>query len=322
MKGINIAPPALILAFRRPENLVSCLESLHKAGTSRVYLAIDGPREKSDLVSAELIIETATEYCQSFKIKLVILRRQENLGLALSVLTALDWFFSLESEGLVIEDDLVFGQDFVRFCGAALKFFQDDKGVWVISGNNFNQSNKHEVGNAWTTYPMIWGWATWADRWPLIRSSIISSQISKRGTHKLRSYCYWRTGLRRVNLGILNSWAVPLAVSMHFTETYCLLPPVNLVSNIGVDSKAVHTSNPGWHSNWPIEELPQDISFSTANRKNIAQIYDQYFDEKVYQISVRHIFSLPLSILLDWARFPKNNRAKSLSEKFKNFNKN
>lgn len=312
----DIAPPALILAFRRPENIANCIETLNQAGTTRIYLAVDGPREGKDLAIAESIVELARDYCQKFNIQLFTLRRSENLGLALSVLTALDWFFSLESEGLVLEDDLVFSQEFVAFCDKSLKFFKDDNNVWIVSGNNFIEGNSNKASITWSTYPMIWGWATWSSKWPEIRSAILSENIYTNRNMNFQTLQFWKTGIRRVNLGILNSWAVPLAAQMKSRQKFCVIPPVNLVSNVGVDKNAEHTAQGSWHSNRKIENLPENYILTTEDREALAKELDKVFDSKIYLISWKSIFSFVLSILTDFMRFPRKNRRTSLSSRF------
>jgi hypothetical protein len=312
-------PGALILAFRRQDNLHKILKSLRDGGISRIYLSIDGPRSDEDVKKAASILDFVHDFCVEYSLDLKVLRPERNLGLALAVLTALDWFFSQEELGLVIEDDLYFESDFVVYCSEALTRFEADREVWIISGNRFDDYIVSSTSNSWSTYPMIWGWATWANRWPEIRDAITSVTFSDKTSAKCSVRGYWKVGLRRVNLGILNSWAVPLAVQMRFNQKYCLLPPVNLVSNVGIDSDAEHTNHKSWHTYRAIENLPAERSFESSNRMQVAKKSNMLFEKRIYGITSKNVLTYFFSIFGDWFRFPKKRRGESLQSRYKAF---
>jgi hypothetical protein len=313
---------ALLLTFRREEGLTQSLTSLFEAGVRKVYLAVDGPKNESDSATQDRIAHTVKNFCDDRGIQLHIWRRFENLGLSLSVLTALDWVFNKEEKVIVLEDDLEFDVDFVKFIANSLQIYEDDNDVWLISGNRFESHIVTGPKVSWATYPMIWGWASWSSRWPRMRDAILSEEISKPSRISLRSYFYWKTGLRRVNLGILNSWAVPLAAIIHLNGGFCLLPPVNLVSNTGVDEFAEHTRKSSWHSNAPRNSLPEKIIFSSENRKSISAQTDALFEKEIFRISIFNSYSYIASIIFDWFRFPKNARVAALSMRYKDFKTN
>ncbi len=309
-------PGALILAYRRQDHLLNILNSLREGGITRIYLSIDGPRFPEDLQIGQAIQELVENYCAQYSLELKLMRPKINLGLSLAVLSALDWFFAQEQMGLIIEDDLFFQADFVIFCRMALIEFEADEQVWVISGNRYDKHIVCPSTNSWSTYPMIWGWASWADRWPEMRNSIISTTLLNKNSIKFSVREYWKAGLRRVNTGILNSWAVPLAVQMKFNERYCVLPPVNLVSNIGIDLSAEHTSSQTWHTNREVRKLPSSFNFESNNRDRVASASDDLFEKMIYRIKFRNVFSFIFSLLGDWLRFPKKSRKGSLRDRY------
>lgn len=309
-------PGALILAFRRQDHLLNILNSLREGGITRIYLSIDGPKFPEDLQIGHAIEELVQNYCAQYSLELKLMRHKKNLGLSLAVLSALDWFFAQEKMGLIIEDDLLFQADFVLYCRKALIEFEADEQVWVISGNRYDEHIVCASTNSWSTYPMIWGWASWASRWPEVRNSIISTTLLNNTSVRLSVREYWKAGLRRVNTGILNSWAVPLAAQMKFNARYCLLPPVNLVSNIGIDLNAEHTSVESWHTNREVKRLPSNFNFESIDRNLVAIASDDLFEKMIYRIKFRNIFSFIFSLLGDWLRFPKKFRKESLRDRY------
>lgn len=310
------SPGALILAFRRQEHLLNILNSLREGGITRIYLSIDGPRNPDDQFIGNSIEGLVRDYCAKNTLEIYVLRREQNFGLSLAVLTALDWFFANERMGLVIEDDLYFQSDFVTYCHRALIEFETDQHVWIISGNRYDDHIVSTLNNSWSTYPMIWGWASWASKWPEIKNSITSSAFLDNSSIKLPVREYWKAGLRRVNAGILNSWAVPLAVQMKFRGKFCLLPPVNLVSNIGIDIQSEHTFAETWHTNREVLSLPTNFTLENNDRIQVAKETDALFEKMIYGIKFRNIFSNYFSLLGDWFRFPRKFRNKSLLDRY------
>lgn len=307
---------ALLLSFRRDEGLGRTLSTLYAAGIRKIYLAIDGPRNASDVLIQERISTFAQNFCDERNIQLRTWRREENFGLSLSILTALDWVFRNEDRVIILEDDLEFDVDFVNFARQALSIFEMDEDIWLISGNRFDSHITKQSAISWSTYPMIWGWASWSSRWPKIREAILSSEIHWSRQIPLKVFSFWKTGVRRVNLGILNSWAVPLAAVMHLKEGLCVLPPINLVTNIGVDMKAEHTTKPSWHSNVARGSLPEAVDFAREDRKSVAAETDALFETKVFGISILNTFSYLSSLLVDRFRFPIKARVQPLSIKY------
>jgi len=73
---------------------------------------------------------------------------------------------------IVLEDDLVTSQYFLKFMNEALEFYQDEKKVWHISGWNYpiNIDIKDDVF-LWRVMN-CWGWATWKDRWNFYEKNV------------------------------------------------------------------------------------------------------------------------------------------------------
>ena len=87
--------------------------SNYEGGIKKIYAAIDGPKIGQE--GSDLIESTLKKVCAKYDLQLLIWRRKTNLGLAASVISGIDWFFNLEDEGIIVEDDLVFSPDFVKF---------------------------------------------------------------------------------------------------------------------------------------------------------------------------------------------------------------
>ena len=68
------------------------------------------------------------------------LYRDTNLGCGLAVSTAIDWFFSYEEEGIILEDDCLPSDSFFHFCDFMLDYHRNDQNIFLIGGYNKMQS--------------------------------------------------------------------------------------------------------------------------------------------------------------------------------------
>jgi GR25 family glycosyltransferase involved in LPS biosynthesis len=211
--------------------------------------------------------------------------------------TAVDWFFENETQGIIIEDDLEFNEDFLVFCSEALKRFLRANNVWMISGSNFFHE-KNTMSTLAITYPMIWGWATSREKWQLMRSSYREPSVLefiKRPNS--RNGFFW-SGSKRANQGIVNTWDLPIAFKMQRNSKLCILPPVNLVSNVGVDSKSSHTLNDVFPLNHRVGKLEiSDVVWSIPSFREINRV-NKFYEQKVFMVRKRHILS-PVKLVIE-----------------------
>lgn len=251
--GVSLAksdsplPPVLITAFNRPENLKSVLDLVASAGPSSVYISIDGPRPGNDAdtrlcrQTADVAIEFGREN------NLTLLVQRQNLGCRIGVSTAISWFFSHEAEGIILEDDCMPNAYFFQFCRLSLAHFRFDRNVGHISGNNFFPSrsdNKWDV--VFSNFAPVWGWATWKDRWSDFengnRSELESPRIDQWPDDLIPGFkTYWQHLLRRISSRKLDSWAHEWQNALWRHGRIAVLPPRNLVQNIGFSSTSTHT---------------------------------------------------------------------------------
>jgi hypothetical protein len=308
-------PPCLIIGFARFEGVARTIDVLAKSKVKLIYLALDGPKTPQQSLIQSRIVDHAEEVCTTNGIVLYVWQRKNNLGVAASIMSAIDWFFSQVQSGIILEDDLIFDSSFLNFSSQALDYFKDDSRVWLISGNNYFSDGVVKSENSWSTYPLIWGWATWNTRWHEIRNLILSNVEPDNSKLKASVRNYWKAGLRRSRVGKLDSWAAPLAAIQHSMFRYTVIPPTNLVANVGNDSAAVHTLMASWHMGKSVSSGLTDYTFAADDREKVSEINDFVLETKVYEISFKNRYSLILMLLLDEFRFPRKNRLSSLKSR-------
>ena len=67
-----------------------------------------------------------------------IVLREENLGLAESVISGVTEIINKFGKAIVIEDDIVTSKYFLKFMNEALEFYKEQKNIYSISGYNLS----------------------------------------------------------------------------------------------------------------------------------------------------------------------------------------
>lgn len=248
--------PILLIIFNRPDFTRTVLEEIQKANPSKLFVAADGPRpnmRQDILLCAETraIIRDTT-----FKFPVKVLFREENLGCKNAVSSAIDWFFSYESEGIILEDDCIPHQDFFRYCEELLEKYRDDSRIMMISGDNFLPELQIESSYYFSQMTHIWGWASWnrawkhydvnMDFWPEFKTQKNLMYMF----HKKKYWKGWEELMDNTHSGIMNTWDYQWQFTCWIQGGLSCMPKVNLVTNIGtLDPSGTHTNPLGSDEN-------------------------------------------------------------------------
>jgi hypothetical protein len=258
--------PVLLLLFNRPGCTKVLLNKIASLSLNNLYIVVDGPRKGNvdDNINCkivqELVESTAFNSNQVFK-KI----RTENLGCRHGVKDAIDWFFSEETEGIILEDDCIPDDTFFTFCEKLLERYKETENVLAISGDNFllGQLQTHD-SYYFTKYFHAWGWATWKRAWEkydfnmdgfpsFVERNMLSyykvSDEEKQCLENLYTSVYNDPNRQ-------NSWAYPFSFTVLNNHAFCIAPAKNLVNNIGFSIDATHTRNrPYWYQYVKTESL-------------------------------------------------------------------
>jgi hypothetical protein len=285
--------PVLIIAYARPALTRQLLESLKSCGIEKVYISLDGPKNNSIKQLQDEIRSTVAEL-ESDNFKIIVRQNEANLGVALGVIRALDWFFSQCREGIILEDDLVISKKFIEFCDWGLQEIKNFPKCLLVSGYVLSPFVTQNNEAFFCNYPMIWGWATNSERWLLIRELIIRKKVFEFRIIFNRRLQFWYVGAARANLGFVDTWDTQLAYEFVNEFYYCLLPKTALVNNVGFDSSATHTKKP---PRIAIQELTDYLYTIPAKHIHPEALiypgkYEELFEKEIYRISCRNYFSI------------------------------
>ncbi len=305
----------LIISYSRYDGLKRLLESVLRFDSeANIFVSIDGARNSNILQVQSQMRELLNSHLNlGCRIHFQFL--EKNNGVAAGVIKAVDWFFSQVDSGIILEDDLVVADGFFNYCTQALSDFEHEVDIWMISGSQIFESNDFQNQIQFANYPMIWGWATWKSKWHVMRQSLVRPKpISLRNIFNQR-YLFWAVGANRALSGLVDTWDTPLAFEFYDRRKLCVIPPINLVSNIGDDADAVHTKNSGFPLFVPLQDF-NGYQVENLDQNNYgSEIYNSMLEAKLFKISWRHIFIPYYSFLLDRYFYPVKNRKIRLAER-------
>jgi hypothetical protein len=243
-----LSTPVLFLVFNRLDTTKQVFEAIRKAKPPRLYVACDGARENKDGETVK--VEGVKNYILDnvdWKCDVQTLFRPQNLGCKVAVSSAIDWFFENEEMGIVLEDDCLPSQSFFWYCEELLHKYKDSDDVYLISGDG--RSSKFtaiEDSYAFTKYPMIWGWASWArvwknydvkmESWPRNKTTFIDDVSDLKGTQR-----FWIKSLSSVYNDKIDTWDFQFSYLLLLNKGKCVVPQVNMITNIGFGEGATHT---------------------------------------------------------------------------------
>ena len=157
-----------------------------------------------------------------------------------------------------------------------------------------------------STFPHCWGWATWRRAWALydpemeclpliVENGILCGLVGK-------DEGAWIDAFRRVKSGDVDSWAYRWLLSCWSQGGLTATPNLNLVTNIGFDARATHTSGPSPMSALPSENLGQLNHPMLISRNCVADnfVLKNIFNDKEIagKVAIRRNLALKLQSFL------------------------
>jgi hypothetical protein len=304
--GNSDNPSVLIIAYRRPENVAKILALCDKAQVAEIYLSIDAP--KIDSVAGwedhRNLLSTIEDFEKSSG-RLVHKRiARENQGCAVNLLLGCDWAFKSAESLIVIEDDCIPTKAFIDFYKSHISYLSHHDDVWLLCGTQFAPLNVTDGHAVISKYALTWGWGTtrlkWVEISEIFRQTFSKSQIRTLLTFAGPEKSFWAAGSRRAKLGFTDVWDTVLLNSMQERGKFAILPPVNLVLNLGADSVSTHVKS---NSHWTNREPDENYHVSENPPKRCREV-DEWLKQKFYSISLRHILTTKLTFIFDllWPR--------------------
>jgi hypothetical protein len=294
----------LIVGYQRVEAIRSILEQCLAAEVKNMLLSLDFPKVVTPeaLNNNNLIRKLVAEYepkFDSFQNRFL----DTNVGCSANVLSSCDWAFSQYDAVAVLEDDCKPSLGFFEFCQDSVGYLKTNREVLLACGTQFVPETGRGPSSNLSKYALTWGWFTNSDSWKTIKSELVILGNEHRMNISSLDYerIYWLEGARRAYQGYVDVWDTALVALINSGPFFTLLPPTNLISNIGNDSVATHTGEDTlWTNATQGTYAPGDFGIPIVDLKA-----DLWLKENFYGIRFRHLFSTRITRLIDFFHTPR-----------------
>ena len=236
--------PIALFVYNRPEHTRQTIEALRENSLARqsdLVIFSDAPKNpKASAAVAEVREHIRT--VDGFK-SVTIVEREENWGLARSIISGVTLLCEKYGRAIVLEDDLVSSPFFLTFMNEALDLYAGNSEVMHISGSTYPVEIDERSTSYFLKIPLCWGWATWDRAWSKFSKDIavmerftpaMISRFNFDGTNPT----YW--GQLQANRdGRINTWFIFWYAHLFLTNGLALFPKQSLLQNIGMDGTGV-----------------------------------------------------------------------------------
>ncbi len=288
--------PVVFILFNRPDATRRVFEAIRQARPPRLFVIADGPRPDRP-EDARLCAETRAVVSNvDWPCETHANFSDTNLGCRRRIVSGLDWVFANTEEAIILEDDCLPHPTFFPFCEELLARYRHAEKILLVSGDNF-QPAQPSVSESYYFSRIfhIWGWATWRrawrlhdpgmQAWPALRFSgwletVLADPKGAGG---------WTRRLDDSFRRRINTWDYAWTFTCWRNNGLCILPAVNLVSNIGFGSGATHTMQATPYANLPVRpmEFPLCHPDGPPRRDTAA---DAFTERTMFKTSLRRRF--------------------------------
>lgn len=290
MSDWQLKTPVAFIIFNRPDTTERVFAEIAKARPSKLLVVADGPRENrageaEKCAASRAIIDRVDWDCE-----VLTNYSDRNLGCKLRVSSGIDWVFEQVEEAIILEDDCVPDPTFFRYCQELLDHYRHDQRIGLISGDNFQFGRRRNDDSYYfSKYVHIWGWATWRARWagsydvamakwPRIRDEGWLMDI----VGNEREAVFWHNIFERVYRGEIDTWDYQWVFANWVEGRSTVLPATNLITNIGFDANATHTTGDSELANLPSHALTFPLKHPVGFIRNTQA--DAFSETKCFQI--------------------------------------
>jgi len=244
----GVLAPIVLFVHSRADHTRRTLEAL-KANTvasqSDLFVFCDAARNERE-AQAVHDVRSVVDALTGFR-SITVVSRQENFGLARSIIDGVTAVVERYGRVIVLEDDLVTAPHFLAFMNEALDRYAGVRQVWHVNGWTYPIESGLGDAPYFTPVMECWGWATWADRWCHFRKDPgdLLGRWTPAMVHRFNiegGYDYWGD-IRRNAHGTMRTWAVFWYATLFERDGLCLSPNRSFVENIGIDGSGANSGS-------------------------------------------------------------------------------
>lgn len=280
---MNGLAPVLLFVYNRPEHTLRTLTALENnmlADETILYIYSDAARDER-AVRGVKEVRKIIQRPWNFK-KIVIIERNENMGLAANVIDGVTKVVQEHGRIIVLEDDLETSTFALDYFNSALDRYQDEQQVMQISGYGYPLKNLDKLPETFFfRVANSWGWATWDRAWQHFNANMeeLVADFSAEQIHQFSiegKENFWRQ-VQELRAGKINSWAIRWYASVFKKNGLVLYPRNSMTQNIGNDGSGTHTAAESTYqvtlADHPVRYFPTEIAENEQGYQAIKYFY-------------------------------------------------
>ncbi len=312
-----IYAPIVFFTYNRPfhtEKSINSLKSDTISKDSYLYVFSDGPKNNEDIEKVNKV-RNIIKNINGFK-KVFLIEKEENFGLANSIINGVTDVINKHGRAIVLEDDLICSKKFLRFMNEMLIFYENEFKVFSITGYNFPKdlmkipkSYKYDI--YFSPRCSSWGWATWQNRWEKADWDLKDFDDFLKNKKLLKKYIL--SGEDKIEMlkaqrqGKIDSWATRWEYAQFKNNAYTAYPVNSFVNNIGFDGSGI---NCDYESKYSFKEGLKDQNdyFRYPPKIKLNNKIMREFRKVFMKDKLRH-FKKIIKIIIFYDKWKKKNQA-------------
>ncbi len=238
--------PIILFTYNRPnhtDRLLSSLANCSRLDECELHIYCDGPKTPEHSSGVEASRSVVRRWASLFHAR--VIERDENLGLARSVVAGVTEACDRFGRVIVLEDDLELNPNFLNYMLQGLDHYQDDSRVYQISGYMFPITYVPKTTVLLLPLTTTWGWATWSRAWQSFDWNVPgAAEYLADHTHSRQfdldgTYPFTQMFRDRLS-GKIDSWGIIWWYTVFRAQGVVLYPKQSLVQNNGFDGSGRH----------------------------------------------------------------------------------
>jgi hypothetical protein len=296
--------PIVLFVYNRLEHTKKTIEALQRneiAKHSDLIVYSDGAKDGVD-VDHVALIRAYLRIINGFK-RVRIVEREENYGLARSIISGVTEIIEQYEKIIVLEDDMVTSPFFLTYMNNALDLYESNEDVVSIHGYVY-PVNRSLPETFFLKGADCWGWATWARGWGVFEidgKKLLQELKNQKMTRHFDfggTYPYTQMLEDQIR-GRNNSWAIRWYASAFLAGKYTLYPGTSLVKNIGMDASGTHSGKTDKYY-VEVSEIPVEVKKQPViENSDATKAFAEYFERLSYNTQFQKI-KFTIKKLLVW----------------------
>ncbi len=282
--------PILLIVFNRPDKTQKLFDIIKKIKPKYLYVSCDGPRKNNPedikLCAEVKKIFTAINWECNFN----KLFSEKNKSCKINVIESINWLFSNQEKGIILEDDCIPDLTFFNFCKILLKKYEDNDRIMQINGHCNNQLSSRGESYYFSKLNSTWGWATWKKSWKHFNTHMddfktnnMNQKIEK--FYENKDIAEWMIRYFKTTYnGNDKIWSVNWAYNILKHNGLVLSPFQNLIHNSGFDGSGTSGNFKEFNK---FSDIKINSIYKINHPKNIN--YEKIYDENFFYNYIQKI---------------------------------